>query len=138
VEVIMFANRVFLAFALSGFLAAQSSGPIINLGGDCGGATLNVVASSSFLAFTMSPPSIGLLIVGFTDPAMPIPGCGPCVLHASLDLTFFMLPTPPPFLLSIPAGPIPTLYVQGVQFPGGCSSYVPGLDFNVTNAFQIT
>ena len=135
----MLANRVFLAFALSGSLAAQSLLPIVNLGGGCGGAAQTIAPFPSFLAFTMTPPSIGLLVIGFTDPdpALPIPGCSPCVLHASLDILFLMPPSPASLQLAIPPVPIGTVYAQGVQLPGGCTTFLPGFDFNLTNGFKI-
>ena len=124
---------VFLATTAMGQF---SPGTWHNLGGNCAGASNPVgfqlqgtsgnawntghVRVTNFWSVDLTSDHLDMLIVGFSDPNLPLPSCG-CVLHATMDLVFFS--NVPPNSTNWFSIPFPgtlygqSLYIQVAELP---------------------
>lgn len=119
---------------------------VSNLGGSCGPAPgMLDIRGATVAGGTVVHELIGTggfpgVMIGFGDPAAPMPGCG-CILHTTGD--FFAFGTPR-YDLVAPAG-VGTGFeyrVQGVQIDFGGASGLPcdlglGFDYRLTDGFRV-
>ncbi len=129
--------------------AAALPGAITNLGGGCGAATLEVNGAptvggylhASLTNITPNPGQFRNLILGLSNPGIPIGGCS-CVAHASLDvLAGFTTDPVDPNLPLTPVAPPATPFGFELQVPltgalAGFTLYAQALtiDFGASTA----